>query len=73
MFLIALFLFTGASIACGQAQSLTGAPPLLFRIMQGAGVGILTPVGTAMLNRAYPPQERARMMRILLVPSSWAR
>src|SRR6202042_2525815 len=38
------------------------------RIVQGAGGGMLTPVATAMLYRAYPPAERARMTRLLVVP-----
>lgn len=66
MFLVALAVFIGASAACGQAQNLTQL--VVFRIVQGAGGGLLTPVGTAMLYRAYPPRERARMTRILLVP-----
>jgi EmrB/QacA subfamily drug resistance transporter len=39
-----------------------------FRILQGVGGGILTPVGTAMLFRAFPPQERAKAAAILMIP-----
>jgi EmrB/QacA subfamily drug resistance transporter len=66
VFLFALGTFTFASVLCGQARNL---PELvLFRVLQGIGGGMLTPVGTTMLFRAYPPRERARMTRILLVP-----
>jgi EmrB/QacA subfamily drug resistance transporter len=66
IFLIALFTFTLASAACGQAHSLVEL--VISRIVQGAGGGMLTPVATAMLYRAYPPSERARMTRLLVVP-----
>jgi EmrB/QacA subfamily drug resistance transporter len=66
IFLVALATFTLASAACGQAHSLVEL--ISARIVQGAGGGMLTPVATAMLYRAYPPSERARMTRILVVP-----
>lgn len=66
VFLLALVLFTLASIACGLAQNL---PELVaFRIIQGTGGGLLTPVATTMLFREYAPHERARMSRVLVVP-----
>ena len=37
--------------------------------MQGIGGGMLVPVGTAMLYRAYPPSERARASAVLSIPS----
>jgi EmrB/QacA subfamily drug resistance transporter len=66
IFMIALTLFTTGSLLCGVAwniESLIG-----FRILQGVGGGILTPVGTAMLFRAFPPQERAKAAAILMIP-----
>jgi EmrB/QacA subfamily drug resistance transporter len=66
-FLFALTVFTAASALCGLARSL---PELVaFRILQGVGGGMLTPTGTAMLFRAFPPAERARASRILIVPT----
>src|SRR5215510_15613139 len=47
IFLLALAIFTGASALCGLAQSLDQL--VLFRVLQGAGGGLLTPVGMAML------------------------
>lgn len=64
VFLIALALFTGASALCGMAQSLNQL--IAFRVLQGAGGGLLTPVGMAMLYRTFPPKERVAVSRILM-------
>lgn len=66
-FLFALFTFTTASALCGLANGL--GELIAFRILQGVGGGMLTPVGTAMLYRAFPPEERARASTILIVPT----
>lgn len=66
IFLIALFLFTSASLLCGLAWNIESL--IAFRVLQGAGGGILTPVGTAMLFRAFPPEERAKGAAILMIP-----
>jgi EmrB/QacA subfamily drug resistance transporter len=65
-FLFALAVFTGASALCGQARSMNEL--IAARVLQGVGGGMLVPVGTAMLYRAYPPAERARVTRILMLP-----
>ena len=64
VFLTALALFVGASALCGQARSLEQL--VAFRALQGAGGGLLTPVGMAMLYRTFPPQERIAVGRILM-------
>jgi EmrB/QacA subfamily drug resistance transporter len=69
-FLAAVSLFTIASTLCGLSQSVLEL--VLFRILQGAGGGMLTPVGMAMLYRAYPPAQRARVARILVIPTVMA-
>ena len=66
-FLFALFVFTSASALCGASHSL--GQLIAFRILQGVGGGMLTPVGTAMLYRAFPPEERARASTVLVVPT----
>jgi EmrB/QacA subfamily drug resistance transporter len=66
-FLFALFLFTVASALCGLSQNVEQL--IMFRILQGVGGGMLTPVGTAMLYRAFPPEERARASTILIIPT----
>ena len=66
----AIGLFTAASALCGVATSL---PELVvFRAVQGAGGGLLIPVGMAMMFRAYPPAERIRANRLLIVPTLMA-
>lgn len=68
--LIAIAIFTIASALCGQAQSMSEL--VLFRILQGVGGGMLTPVGMAILYRTFPPEERVRASRILVVPTALA-
>jgi EmrB/QacA subfamily drug resistance transporter len=67
IFMTALFLFTAASLACGLAWSIESL--IAFRVLQGIGGGMLTPVGTAMLFRAFPPQDRAKASTILMIPT----
>ena len=67
VFLSALVLFTLASALCGLATNL---PMLIaFRLLQGIGGGALTPVGTAILYRTFPPIERVQVSRILTIPT----
>jgi len=66
IFMTALFLFTSGSLLCGLAWDLNSL--IAFRILQGVGGGLLTPVGTAMLFRAFPPAERAKGAAILMIP-----
>jgi EmrB/QacA subfamily drug resistance transporter len=66
----ALLIFTGASALCGVSQSLTQL--VAFRALQGVGGGMLTPVGMALLFRTFPPAERVRASRILIVPTAFA-
>src|ERR1700729_3853528 len=68
--LSAIVVFTGASVLCGLASSL--GELVVFRILQGAGGGMLAPVGMAMLFRAFPPEERIRASSILVVPTALA-
>lgn len=70
VFLLALTLFTVASALCGTAGSLGAL--VGFRVLQGAGGGLLMPVGMAMLMRTFPPAERVRASRILVVPTAVA-
>jgi EmrB/QacA subfamily drug resistance transporter len=66
----AIGLFTAASALCGVATSL---PELVtFRAVQGVGGGLLVPVGMAMMFRAFPPAERIRANRLMIVPTLMA-
>ena len=67
VFLSALALFSVASALCGMADSFTML--VLFRILQGAAGGALTPVGMAILYRTFPPEQRVQMARILIIPT----
>jgi EmrB/QacA subfamily drug resistance transporter len=68
--LIATAVFTVSSALCGLATSL---PELVaFRVLQGAGGGMLAPVGLAMLFRVFPLEERIRAASILTVPTTLA-
>jgi EmrB/QacA subfamily drug resistance transporter len=65
--LTALTAFTLASALCGVASGL--GMLVAFRALQGAAGGISLPVGTAMLYRTFPPAERIRATRVLMVPT----
>jgi EmrB/QacA subfamily drug resistance transporter len=45
---------------------------VLFRVIQGAGGGMMAPVGMAMLYRVFPPAERVRAASILTIPTTMA-
>ena len=68
--LTAIVVFTVASALCGMASSLAELD--VFRVLQGAGGGMMAPVGLAMLFRAFPPAERVRASSILTVPTTLA-
>jgi len=57
MFIVALAVFVVASGLCGAAPTL----PLLIvaRVIQGLGAGLITPIGSAMLFRAFPLDQRS--------------
>jgi EmrB/QacA subfamily drug resistance transporter len=57
MFIVALTVFVIASGLCGAAPSLTAL--VAFRILQGFGAGLITPIGSAMLFRSFPLAERS--------------
>lgn len=67
VYLTAMGIFTVASALCGAAQNLEQL--IAARVLQGVGGGMLTPVSSAMLYRAYPPEDRARIARIIIVPT----
>src|SRR5579864_6164395 len=68
--LISIVIFTVASALCGAATSL--GELVAFRILQGAGGGLMVPVGMALLFRTFPPAERIRASSILVVPTAIA-
>jgi EmrB/QacA subfamily drug resistance transporter len=68
--LVAIAIFTLGSVLCGFAQDMTQL--VGFRVLQGAGGGMMAPVGMAMLFRVFPPAERIRAASILTVPTTLA-
>jgi DHA2 family multidrug resistance protein len=55
-FLLGLFLFTFGSFLSSLSWSI--GTLIAFRVVQGAGAGLLLPVGMAILTREFPPEKR---------------
>ncbi len=66
IFLFAIATFTLGSVLCATSWSIESL--IFFRVLQGIGGGMLTPVGTAMLYRAFTPYERAQASAVLMIP-----
>src|SRR5579883_1747399 len=69
-FLTAMAIFVAGSALCGQARSIQEL--IAFRFLQGVGGGMMTPVSTAILSRAFPGEERAKASAIISVPVVFA-
>jgi EmrB/QacA subfamily drug resistance transporter len=65
-YLWSMAIFVIASALCGQAHSI--GELVAFRFLQGFGGSMMTPVGTAMLSREFPGEERAKAVAIMSVP-----
>ena len=65
-----LAVFTIGSALCGLCTTL--GELVAFRVLQGAGGAIMTPVGLALLFRVYPPAERVRVSSILALVTGLA-
>jgi EmrB/QacA subfamily drug resistance transporter len=66
----AVCVFTVGSALCGVSTSL--GELVAFRVLQGVGGAVMTPVGLAMLFRVYPPAERVRVASILALVTALA-
>jgi EmrB/QacA subfamily drug resistance transporter len=64
--LLALTLFTTASVACALAPGNTWL--VACRAVQGVGGGLAVPAATTMLYRAFPPGQRARVSWVVSMP-----
>ncbi|MFI4979571.1 MAG: MFS transporter, partial [Nevskiales bacterium] len=62
-FAFALSIFTLCSALCGLAWNVESL--IAFRLLQGVGGGMLTPVAMAMLFRAFPEKERAAASAVI--------
>jgi DHA2 family multidrug resistance protein len=56
VFTLGLLLFTLSSFLCSLAWDFNVL--IFFRVLQGAGSGILMPVGMAIITREFPPEKR---------------
>jgi EmrB/QacA subfamily drug resistance transporter len=65
-----ILIFTAASALCGMAGSLSEL--VAFRVLQGVGGGLMTPVGLSMLFGVFPLEERVRASAILVIPTALA-
>lgn len=63
----AITVFTGAPALAG-ASTKSMEMLIAARVLQDVGGGMLTPVGTTMLFRAFSQNERARASAVLSIP-----
>ena len=70
VFIFALTVFTSASLLCATSWSLEAL--IAFRVLQGVGGGMLSPVAFATLWRAFPPSERSQAAGIIVIPAAVA-
>jgi EmrB/QacA subfamily drug resistance transporter len=66
LYLIALVVFTAGSAMCGLAQ--TSQELIAFRVLQGVGGGMLTPIGQMILVKAAGPRNLPKVMSLVGVP-----
>jgi EmrB/QacA subfamily drug resistance transporter len=64
-FVIGLAVFTIGSALCAAAWSVEWL--IVFRVIQGAGAGILAPLGFAMTILVFPPQQRGFGLALIAV------
>lgn len=62
LFPAAIGVFTTASLLCALAPS--GPILIVFRILQGAGAGVILPMAQAMLLDIYPQERHGRILSI---------
>ncbi len=60
MYLLAVFIFTGASVLCGLSRTL--GQLIAFRVVQGLGGGALQPIAQAIMRETFPPEEQGQAM-----------
>jgi EmrB/QacA subfamily drug resistance transporter len=70
VFMFAVATFTLASLLCAVAWNVESI--IVFRVLQGVGGGMLSPVAFAMVWRAFPPEERSKAAGIMVVPAAAA-
>jgi EmrB/QacA subfamily drug resistance transporter len=66
VWLVSVALFGTGSVLCGLASSV--GTLIFFRVLQGAGGGLIMPVSMTVLAQAAGPQRIGRMMSVIGVP-----
>jgi EmrB/QacA subfamily drug resistance transporter len=66
LYLVALVVFTAGSALCGLATS--SGELIAFRVLQGVGGGMLTPIGQMILVKAAGPRNLPKVMSFIGVP-----
>jgi len=68
IFLLSLILFTVGSFLCSLSWNITSL--IFFRVVQGAGGGLIQPVGMAIITREFPKEKRGLALGIWAISSS---
>ncbi|MFC4779125.1 MDR family MFS transporter [Paenibacillus sp. GCM10023252] len=66
VFLTTIALFTIGSVLCTLAQ--TPEQLVIYRVLQGLGGGMVSPIGMAMIFRLAPPEKMGSVMGMLGIP-----
>jgi EmrB/QacA subfamily drug resistance transporter len=70
VYMTSLVLFTAGSALCAVAASTTSL--VLFRVLQGAGGGMIMPVGQLIMAQIAGPKRMGRVMGIVTMPAMLA-
>ncbi|MGO9322012.1 MAG: MDR family MFS transporter [Solirubrobacteraceae bacterium] len=70
VYMTSLVLFTAGSALCAVASSTTSL--VLFRVLQGAGGGMIMPVGQLIMAQVAGPKRMGRVMGIVSMPAMLA-
>src|ERR1700686_4145958 len=70
VYMVSLVLFTVGSALCAVASTTTTL--VLFRVLQGAGGGMIMPVGQLIMAQVAGPQRMGRVMGIVSMPAMLA-
>ena len=65
-----LLVFITGSVLCGASWNVTSL--IMFRVLQGAGGGLIMPVGQTMLARKAGTERMTRVMSVIAVPAMLA-
>jgi DHA2 family multidrug resistance protein len=70
IFIAGIFIFTVASILCGNSQSLTEM--IIFRCLQGSGEAFIVATAQSMIFSIYPPEKKGIAMGVYGMGVSFA-